>query len=55
MGLTRLERQMGNSAQDRQEIANAAVVPRGRVYRQDLADITNSAPAPAAPTTGKAK
>ena len=42
MGMTRLERQMGNTAQDRQEIANAAAVPRGRRYRQDLADINNS-------------
>ena len=46
-GMTRLERQLGgNTAQDRKDIAAAAAVPRGRRYRQDIADITSAAPTP---------
>lgn len=46
-GMTRLERQLGgNTAQDRQDIAAAAAVPRGQRYRQDMADITTAPPAP---------
>lgn len=46
-GMTRLERQLGgNTAQDRKDIAAAAAVPRGQRYRQDMAEITSTAPAP---------
>ncbi len=55
-GMTRLERQLGgNTAQDRQDIANAAAVPRGRRYRQDMADITIAAPAPKSAGPDKSK
>jgi len=46
-GVTRLERQLGgNTVQDRKDIAAAAAAPRGQRYRQDMAEITNAAPAP---------
>ncbi len=49
-GMTRLERQLGgNTAQDRKDIATAAAVPRGQHYRQDMAEITHTAPAPKTP------
>lgn len=53
-GMTRLERQLGgNTAQDRQDIATAAAVPRGQRYRQDMAEITSAAPAPKTPDQNK--
>ena len=55
-GMTRLERQLGgNTAQDRKDIAAAAAVPRGRRYRQDMADGTSTAPAQKSPGTDKSK
>ncbi|MFC3457206.1 hypothetical protein [Massilia haematophila] len=54
--MTRLERQLGgNTAQDRKDIAAAAAVPRGRLYRQDMADISSAAPAPKSPDPDKNK
>lgn len=46
-GMTRLERELGgNTAQDRQDIATAAAVPRGRRFYQDMDGATGAAPAP---------
>ena len=40
-GMTRLERQMENTREDRQLIADVQATPQGRTYRRDIESIND--------------
>lgn len=53
-GLTRAEREMGNTREGRELIAQVQATPRGRIYRRDIEAINDRA-APIAADTDKTK